>query len=112
MTIPRRKKTSKKKPSRRNPGFIDRILGKQKTFHDEASVTTDEGIIKIKGKEHLKIAQALDEALTLDLKDVTVTFTPRGSNRSYIINRPKDIVKVRETEEPRARRRSYGGMLA
>lgn len=106
MTI--RKKTSKKKSRRKNPAFLDKILGRQKALHDASTVTVDEGFLTIKGKNHLKVAAALDEALSLDVKEVEVRFTPRASSKGYIINRPKDVIRSTSIDEStieRARRR-------
>lgn len=106
-----KKTTKKRKPAtkRRNPSFIDKLLGRQKTLYDESTVTLDEGVLKIRGKKHLKVAQSLEDALSLDINEVKVTFVPRGSNKEYIVNRRQDVVKAAKEEgEERNIRRPRG----
>jgi len=82
---PKTKAKTKRKP---NPSFIEKILGRTKARdYDSIVVTVNSGKIELKGEDLAEFYKELHKLLTVPIGKIEIIFTPKGSKKTYILNR-------------------------
>jgi len=99
MTIKKAvKKKTKSKSRQSNPVWIDKILGRSRVENDSVNITVTDGTLILKGDTLSTSFPELNQILETKLSNFKIEFQPIGTNKRYIINRPKSKIKESSTD--------------
>ena len=103
-TKPVKRKTKPIKKS--NPAWLDKLLGRTSKAGDSINITTNEGVIVLKGKKYVELGKELNDILENTRKDLNIEFHPFDKKgKSYNLNRTSyGDVGEEDSELIRARR--------
>lgn len=99
------KRKVKKLEKKSNPAWLDKLLGRTSKAGDSINITTNEGVIILKGKKYVELGKELNDILENTRKDLSIEFHPFDKKgKSYNLNRTSYGDVEEDTELNRARR--------